>query len=112
MHTELCVPCDRCMRWCATLASARLPWLQRIHQTPAQQGFCPARQVERYSKLRGIITGVTPISLYLEFLSSHNHADRQARAWSGAEYCSPVPRRKRARLCTRTGLMYTICLVQ
>ena len=37
-------------------------------------------QAERYSKLRGIITGVTPISLYLEFLSSHNHADRQARA--------------------------------
>lgn len=36
-------------------------------------------QAERYSKLRGIITGVTPISLYLEFLSSHNHADRQAR---------------------------------
>ncbi|KAK9844017.1 hypothetical protein WJX81_001983 [Elliptochloris bilobata] len=34
-------------------------------------------QAERWSKLHGIITGVTPISLYLEFLSSHNHADRQ-----------------------------------
>lgn len=32
---------------------------------------------ERFGKLKGIITGKTPIGLYLEFLYSHNHADLQ-----------------------------------
>ena len=31
----------------------------------------------RHQKLRGILTGSTPIQLYLEFLYTHNHADVQ-----------------------------------
>ena len=31
----------------------------------------------RYQRLRGILTGSTPIQLYLEFLYTHNHADLQ-----------------------------------
>lgn len=32
---------------------------------------------QRHQKLRGILTGSTPIQLYLEFLYTHNHADVQ-----------------------------------
>ena len=32
---------------------------------------------QRYQRLRGILTGSTPIQLYLEFLYTHNHADLQ-----------------------------------
>lgn len=32
---------------------------------------------QRYQRLRGIMTGSTPIQLYLEFLYTHNHADLQ-----------------------------------
>ena len=31
----------------------------------------------RHTKLKGILTGFTPIGLHLEFLYSHNHADLQ-----------------------------------
>lgn len=34
-------------------------------------------QAARHQKLRGILTGSTPIQLYLEFLYTHNHADVQ-----------------------------------
>lgn len=36
--------------------------------------------MERHGRLKGILAGTTPITLYLEFLYSHNHADLQARA--------------------------------
>lgn len=36
------------------------------------------RYMERYGRLRGILGGATPITLHLEFLYSHNHADLQA----------------------------------
>lgn len=39
------------------------------------------RYMERYGRLRGILGGTTPITLHLEFLYSHNHADLQA--WMG-----------------------------
>ena len=43
-------------------------------QQPAQpQG----PHAQRYQRLRGILTGSTPIQLYLEFLYTHNHADLQ-----------------------------------
>ena len=35
--------------------------------------------VERYNRLKGIISGATSIGLYLEFLYSHNHADLQVK---------------------------------
>lgn len=35
------------------------------------------RYMERYDRLKGIISGATSIGLYLEFLYSHNHADLQ-----------------------------------
>lgn len=42
---------------------------------PATQQAGPHAQ--RYQRLRGILTGSTPIQLYLEFLYTHNHADVQ-----------------------------------
>uniref|UniRef100_A0A061QUJ8 26S proteasome non-ATPase regulatory subunit 1 homolog n=1 Tax=Tetraselmis sp. GSL018 TaxID=582737 RepID=A0A061QUJ8_9CHLO len=36
-----------------------------------------AQYKERFERLRSIITGKTPINLYLEFLYSHNHSDLQ-----------------------------------
>jgi len=38
------------------------------------------RYMERYDRLKGIISGATSIGLYLEFLYSHNHADLQVWA--------------------------------
>ena len=37
----------------------------------------PGPHAQRYQRLRGILTGSTPIQLYLEFLYTHNHADLQ-----------------------------------
>lgn len=42
-------------------------------QPAAPQGA----HAQRYQRLRGILTGSTPIQLYLEFLYTHNHADLQ-----------------------------------
>jgi len=43
-----------------------------------QQAAPPAGpHAQRYQRLRGILTGSTPIQLYLEFLYTHNHADLQ-----------------------------------
>ena len=51
---------------------------------PAQTGSeaqtgadAPGPHAQRYQRLRGILTGSTPIQLYLEFLYTHNHADLQ-----------------------------------
>ncbi|CAL8468543.1 g8083 [Coccomyxa elongata] len=43
-----------------------------VSLTPEEQQY-----VERYNRLKGIISGATSIGLYLEFLYSHNHADLQ-----------------------------------
>ena len=37
----------------------------------------PGPHAQRYQRLRGILSGSTPIQLYLEFLYTHNHADLQ-----------------------------------
>lgn len=44
---------------------------------PQQAAQPPGPHAQRYQRLRGILTGSTPIQLYLEFLYTHNHADLQ-----------------------------------
>ena len=43
----------------------------------AQPATPAGPHAQRYQRLRGILTGSTPIQLYLEFLYTHNHADLQ-----------------------------------
>lgn len=44
---------------------------------PQQTAQPQGPHAQRYQRLRGILTGSTPIQLYLEFLYTHNHADLQ-----------------------------------
>jgi hypothetical protein len=44
---------------------------------PQQAAQPQGPHAQRYQRLRGILTGSTPIQLYLEFLYTHNHADLQ-----------------------------------
>ena len=44
---------------------------------PQQAAPPQGPHAQRYQRLRGILTGSTPIQLYLEFLYTHNHADLQ-----------------------------------
>lgn len=53
-------------------AAAEPPAPPRPEDTPEQ-----AIYRKRYNNLKGIITGKTPIELYLEFLYSNNHSDLQ-----------------------------------
>lgn len=46
-------------------------------EAPAAATQLPGPHAQRYQRLRGILTGSTPIQLYLEFLYTHNHADLQ-----------------------------------
>lgn len=57
-----------------TDAAAAADAAPAISLTPEEQ-----RYVERYDRLKGIISGATSIGLYLEFLYSHNHADLQVK---------------------------------
>lgn len=51
---------------------------QALVAAPEPQPTTPAGpHAQRYQRLRGILTGSTPIQLYLEFLYTHNHADVQ-----------------------------------
>ncbi len=54
-------------------AQARATAADEPQQTAQPQG----PHAQRYQRLRGILTGSTPIQLYLEFLYTHNHADLQ-----------------------------------
>ena len=44
---------------------------------PQQAAQPQGPHAQRCQRLRGILTGSTPIQLYLEFLYTHNHADLQ-----------------------------------
>lgn len=57
-----------------TAEPAQAPETDSQDQPAAQQAGPHAQQ---YRRLKGILTGSTPIQLYLEFLYTHNHADLQ-----------------------------------